>query len=37
MPLWLWILLFAGLVKIPLAALMLWIPYHYDSTQGAHS
>jgi hypothetical protein len=35
MPLWLWILMFAGLVKIPLAALMLWVPYHYDSTQDA--
>jgi hypothetical protein len=32
MPLWLWILLFAGLLKIPLAALMLWIPFRYDES-----
>ncbi len=30
MPLWLWILFFAALVKIPLAGLMLWIPYRHD-------
>ncbi len=35
MPLWLWILLFAGLVKLPLAALMLWIPYRYDDSTHA--
>jgi hypothetical protein len=35
MPLWLWILLYAGLVKLPLAALMLWIPYRYDDTMRA--
>ena len=34
MPLWLWILLFAGLVKIPLAALMLWVPFRYDDSLG---
>jgi hypothetical protein len=32
MPLWLWILLFAGLLKIPLAGLMLWIPFRYDES-----
>jgi hypothetical protein len=32
MPLWLWILLFAGLLKIPLAALMLWVPFRYDES-----
>jgi hypothetical protein len=32
MPLWLWIMLLAGLVKIPLAGLMLWIPFRYDES-----
>jgi hypothetical protein len=32
MPLWAWIIFFAALVKIPVAALMLWIPYHYDES-----
>jgi hypothetical protein len=32
MPLWVWILLLAGLVKLPLAGLMLWIPFRYDET-----
>jgi hypothetical protein len=35
MPLWLWILLFAGLLKIPLAGLMLWLPFRYDETMRA--
>ena len=35
MPLWLWILLFAGLVKIPLAGLMLWIPFRHDDAVAA--
>jgi hypothetical protein len=30
MPLWVWILFAAALVKIPLAALMLWIPFRND-------
>jgi hypothetical protein len=30
MPLWLWILVFAALIKLPIAALMLWIPFRYD-------
>ena len=25
-----WIVLLAGLVKLPIAALMLWIPFRYD-------
>jgi hypothetical protein len=35
MPLWVWILFFAALVKIPLAGLMLWIPYRYDEAVNA--
>ena len=30
MPLWVWVVFFAALVKIPLAGLMLWVPYHND-------
>lgn len=30
MPLWLWILMFAALIKLPIAALMLWLPFRYD-------
>ena len=30
MELWVWILLFAALIKIPIAALMLWVPFRYD-------
>jgi hypothetical protein len=30
MPLWVWVLFFVALVKIPLAGLMLWIPYRND-------
>jgi hypothetical protein len=30
MPLWVWILFAAALVKIPLAALMLWMPFRND-------
>jgi len=32
MPLWLWIVILAGLIKLPLAALMLWIPFRYDES-----
>jgi hypothetical protein len=35
MPLWLWILLFAALIKIPLAGLMLWVPFRYDESMAA--
>ena len=27
---WMWIVLLAGLIKLPIAALMLWIPFRYD-------
>ncbi len=30
MPLWVWILLFATLIKLPLAGLLLWIPFRND-------
>ncbi len=30
MPLWVWIIFLAALVKIPLAGLMLWIPFRND-------
>jgi hypothetical protein len=32
MPLWLWILLLVALIKLPLAGLMLWLPYRYDES-----
>jgi hypothetical protein len=32
MPLWLWIVILAGLIKLPIAALMLWIPFRYDES-----
>jgi hypothetical protein len=35
MPLWVWILLLAALVKIPVAGLMLWIPFRYDEAANA--
>ncbi len=35
MPFWVWILFFAALVKIPLAGLMLWIPYRNDQAMNA--
>ena len=34
MPLWLLILLF-GLIKLPIAALMLWIPFRNDTAMNA--
>ncbi len=27
-----WIVLLAGLIKLPIAALMLWIPFRYDES-----
>lgn len=27
---WVWIVLLVGLIKLPLAGLMLWIPFRYD-------
>jgi hypothetical protein len=35
MPLWVWIVMLVALVKIPIAGLMLWIPYHYDEAMNA--
>lgn len=35
MPLWLWILLLVALIKLPIAALMLWIPFRYDEAMQA--
>ncbi len=35
MPLWVWILFAAARVKIPLAGLMLWIPFHNDEAMRA--
>ena len=41
MPLWLWVLLLAALIKLPLAGLMLWIPFRNDAatveTEGSDS
>jgi len=31
MPLWLWVLMLAALIKLPIAALMLWIPFRNDT------
>ncbi len=35
MPLWVWILLLAALVKLPIAGLMLWIPFRDDEAMRA--
>jgi hypothetical protein len=32
MPLWVWILMIAALVKLPIAGLMLWIPFREDES-----
>lgn len=32
MPLWLWVLMLAALVKLPIAGLMLWIPFRNDES-----
>jgi hypothetical protein len=32
---WMWIVLLAGLIKLPIAALMLWIPFRYDDSMNA--
>ncbi len=32
MPLWVWILMLAALVKLPIAGLMLWIPFREDES-----
>jgi len=30
MPMWVWVLILAALIKLPIAALMLWIPFRND-------
>jgi hypothetical protein len=35
MPLWVWILLLAALIKLPLAGMMLWIPFRDDEAMRA--
>jgi hypothetical protein len=32
---WMWIVLLAGLIKLPIAALMFWIPFRYDEANQA--
>jgi hypothetical protein len=32
---WMWIVLLAGLIKLPIAALMFWIPFRYDEATQA--
>jgi hypothetical protein len=36
MPVWLWILMLVALVKLPIAALMLWIPFRDDQAMQSH-
>ena len=31
MPVWVWVLMLAALIKLPIAGLMLWIPFRDDS------
>ncbi|MGP8241502.1 MAG: hypothetical protein ACLQQB_07025 [Solirubrobacteraceae bacterium] len=35
MPLWVWIVLLVALIKLPLAAMMLWIPFRNDEAMRA--
>jgi hypothetical protein len=35
MPLWVWIVLLAALIKLPIAGLLLWIPFRYDEAMQA--
>lgn len=35
MPLWFWVLMLATLIKVPIAALMLWIPFRNDAAMVA--
>ena len=35
MPLWMWIVLLATLIKIPIAGLLLWIPFRTDQAMHA--
>jgi hypothetical protein len=35
MPLWLWLVVLGALIKLPIAALLLWIPFRYDESMRA--
>lgn len=35
MPLWVWMVLLAAVIKLPIAGLLLWLPYRYD--EAAHA
>jgi hypothetical protein len=35
MPIWVWVLMLVALVKLPIAALMLWIPFRDDQAMQA--
>jgi hypothetical protein len=32
MPLWVWMVMLAALIKLPIAALLLWIPFRHDES-----
>jgi hypothetical protein len=32
MPFWVWMVMLAALIKLPIAALLLWIPFRYDES-----
>jgi hypothetical protein len=35
MPLWVWMVLLAALIKLPIAGLLLWVPFRYDESMHA--
>jgi hypothetical protein len=35
MPLWVWMVMLAALIKLPIAAMLLWIPFRYDESMRA--
>ena len=35
MPLWVWMVMLAALIKLPIAGLLLWIPFRYDESMRA--
>jgi hypothetical protein len=35
MPLWVWMVLLAALIKLPIAGLLLWVPFRYDESMRA--
>jgi len=35
MPLWVWILMLAALIKLPIAGLLLWIPFRRDEAMNS--